>query len=639
MEKKSKSSPMRRDFFTGAIRAMGGSEEAGQNDTRQVELSLSSEEPYTRWFGTEILCHDPGAIDLSRLQDIGVVLFNHDSNTVIGRVDSVTLDEVERKLRATVTFDDDEDSERIYQKVKNGTLKGVSVGYRVSVWEEVGNGAVSSNGRFMGPCEVATKWTPYEISIVAVPADPTVGVGRSYEPENGEGTMDNKNKKPTAPMPEGTKGMEPPADNGQKKVPGGQPEANTMTTRTMEAERKRCSTIMTLCRQFDMDPMPFITGGQTVEATRAAVLENLANTRQPQGVTVQADEADKFRAAAADGLAMRAGIAVEKPASGAEEFRGMSLVRLAAESLSMDGKNVRHMDDTLIMREALTGTGAFPGILSNVANKSLAQAYQLAPTTFQDWTAKGSNKDFKTATRYHLSEAPSLTEINENGEFKHAELKEDFATTKVQTYGATFSITMQALVNDDLGALSRQPAEFGIAARRDINERVYKLIRDNGTFNGTPLFSAKRGNVQTAGLTVAGLGTMKAAMARQTGIAGKQKLNIQPAFLIVPPELEVQAAQLINSVVDPSKNNAAVNPFANKLSVISDPELTDAKTFYLVAAPGYVPTIEVTYLNGQEAPTIESAIQFDTLGIKWRIYQHVGVNIVDFRGIQKSTME
>ena len=127
-------------------------------------------------------------------------------------------------------------------------------------------------------------------------------------------------------------------------------------------------------------------------------------------------------------------------------------------------------------------------------------------------------------------------------------------------------------------------------------------------------------------------------MARQKNIAGEQSLNIQPAYLLVPPELEVQAAQLINSVVDPSKNNAAVNPFANKLSVIADPELTDTKAFYMVAAPGYAPTIEVTYLNGQEAPVIESAIQFDTLGIKWRIYQHVGVNIVDYRGIQKGTI-
>lgn len=116
---------------------------------------------------------------------------------MIGRVDSVELDEQEHKLRAEVVFDDDEESERVYQKVKSGTLKGVSVGYAVDVWEEVEAGAMSSNGRFEGPCSVATHWTPYELSIVSVPADPTVGVGRSYDEKDGENDMENKQKKPT----------------------------------------------------------------------------------------------------------------------------------------------------------------------------------------------------------------------------------------------------------------------------------------------------------------------------------------------------------------------------------------------------------------------------------------------------------
>ena len=72
-------------------------------------------------------------------------------------------------------------SEKIYQKVKSGTLKGVSVGYKVDNFEEVGEGRKSSDMRFDGPCYVARHWTPYEVSIVSVPADPTVGVGRSDE--------------------------------------------------------------------------------------------------------------------------------------------------------------------------------------------------------------------------------------------------------------------------------------------------------------------------------------------------------------------------------------------------------------------------------------------------------------------------
>ena len=80
--------------------------------------------------------------------------------------------------------DDDQESDKIYQKVNNGTLKGVSVGYVVNSWEEVMPGKKSSDGRFTGPCEVAKSWTALEISIVSVPADPTVGVGRAYEEES-----------------------------------------------------------------------------------------------------------------------------------------------------------------------------------------------------------------------------------------------------------------------------------------------------------------------------------------------------------------------------------------------------------------------------------------------------------------------
>ena len=82
---------------------------------------------------------------------------------------------------AEVEFDSDEDADLIYQKVKNRTLKTTSVGYQIDSWEEVMPNKQSADGRFTGPADIARKWTPYEISIVSVPADPTVGVGRELE--------------------------------------------------------------------------------------------------------------------------------------------------------------------------------------------------------------------------------------------------------------------------------------------------------------------------------------------------------------------------------------------------------------------------------------------------------------------------
>lgn len=161
-----------RDLNDISIRAVEGKE-------RTFRLSFSSEEPYDRWFGPEILDHSEGAVDLSRLNSIGVLLYNHDRDEVIGRIDRAWVEN--GRGEAEVTFDDDDESEKVFRKVQSGTLKGVSVGYTIDTWEEVMPNKQSADGKYTGPCSIARKWAPYEISIVSVPADPTVGVGRSAE--------------------------------------------------------------------------------------------------------------------------------------------------------------------------------------------------------------------------------------------------------------------------------------------------------------------------------------------------------------------------------------------------------------------------------------------------------------------------
>lgn len=148
----------------------------GEGNERKFILSFSSEEPYERFWGREILDHDPSAVDLARLNEIGVLLYNHNRDKVIGKICRAWIEN--RRGMAEVEFDSDAESEVIFQKVKSKTLKGVSVGYSIDVIEEVMPGKTSTDGRFNGPCDVAREWAPYEISIVSVPADATVGVGR-----------------------------------------------------------------------------------------------------------------------------------------------------------------------------------------------------------------------------------------------------------------------------------------------------------------------------------------------------------------------------------------------------------------------------------------------------------------------------
>ncbi len=152
---------------------------AAEEDSRRRTISFSSEAPYRRYFGMEILDHGEGAADLGRLNGSGVLLFNHDVDKVLGKVLRAWVEN--GRGYAEVEFDADEEAERIFSKVKSGTLKTTSVRYQVDAWEEVKAGAMSADGRFTGPCRIARRWTPLEVSIVSVPADATVGVGRSEE--------------------------------------------------------------------------------------------------------------------------------------------------------------------------------------------------------------------------------------------------------------------------------------------------------------------------------------------------------------------------------------------------------------------------------------------------------------------------
>lgn len=593
-------------------REMAARADAVNEEARTAELTFSSETPYERWFGPEILDHRAGAVDLSRLVDIGVVLFNHDVDRPIGRVERAWIGD-DARGHALVKFDTDDESEKIFQKVKNGFLRGVSVGYRIREFLQLKEDEVSADGRFKGPAVVVTKWEPLEISIVSVPADPGVGVGRSMETEEKETHMEKK---------------ENPVMDEEKRQQEIREEA-------VKAERKRAADITALCRSFDLAPDAYIEGGLTLDEARAAVLDELAKKKKPVDMEVTADEGDKFRAAASDGVALRAGIAVDHPAEGADAFRGMSLLRLAEDICEREtGKNCRGDNDMLLRSVFSGGTGAFPNILANVGRKALMKAYEEVPATFQYWTAKGSNPDFKPSTRVGLGAADELLEMTEMGEFKSSEITDLGRETTIHTFGREWSLTRRAIINDDLSALSRLPAAYGAAAKRTINKQVYDMLT-----KGAGIFSSANKNQGTGALSIESLKAAKAAMAKQKDPSGKMYLNLQPVYLIVPAELEVEASTLIASAVDPSKNNAYPNPFANRLTVIADPNIENAKAWYLAAAPGVLPGIEVTYLNGVENPTMRTFTDTDVLGIKYQIYLDFGVNLLDYRALYKSIGE
>lgn len=604
-------------------------------DSRTVELSFSSETPYGRWFGDEILCHDEECINLERFNNgLGTLLFNHDRDAVVGHIDKVWIED--NRGKALVRFDEDEQSETIFQKVQSGTLQGVSVGYAIYRYEVLEDeDTKSTNGRFNGPAYVVTDWEPLEISIVSVPADATVGVGRSAEEIHTSIDTQEDNTR-----------MNPKEILNNEEVKSTEPVETGITQadlqKAMEQERKRTSEITALFRDFDVEGADeAIVMGVSVDEARAMVMDQLRARNKGVSVTMGEAESDKFRAAAQDAVLMAAGIPVAEPAPGANELRGYSMIEMARESLRRECDTKANFGDNMEMaRAAINSTSTFPAIMSNLANKSVMTGFNEAETTFQIWAGKGSNRDFKEAARVALSEAGNLELVPEGGQFPHDSLGEASARTKVATYGKLFSLTRQAIINDDLGLFSKIATKYGSAAKRLVNKMVYAQLTGNVKMqDGVALFDSKHGNVAGTGeaLSVKAIAKAITAMRRQKGITGDATLNITPKYLVVPPELEMTAYQIVNSTaaVD-GVNSGVVNPYKGRFVVVADAELTDPDAWYLVADASQHDTIEVTYLNGVETPRLETRQGFDVDGIEYKVAFDCGVSALDFRGVFKN---
>lgn len=603
-------------------------------DSRTVELSFSSETPYGRWFGDEILCHDEECINLERFNNgLGTVLFNHDRDAVVGHIEKVWLED--NRGKALVRFDTDEQSETIFQKVQSGTLQGVSVGYAINRYEVLEDeDTKSTNGRFNGPAYVVTDWEPLEISIVSVPADPTVGVGRSAEEiHTSIDTQEDNTRMDQEKNLEVQEVKSAPVETGLTQAD---------LQKAMEQERKRTSEITAMFRDFDVEGADeAIVLGKSVEEVREMVMNQLRARNKGVSVTMGEAESDKFRAAAQDAVLMAAGIPVADAAPGAQELRGYSMVEMARESLRREsGSTVNFGDNMELARAAINSTSTFPAIMSNLANKSVMVGFNEAETTYQIWAGKGSNRDFKEAARVALSEAGTLELVPEGGQFKQDSFGEASARTKVATYGKLFSLTRQAIINDDLGLFSKIATKYGSAAKRLVNKMVYAQLTGNVKMqDNVALFDTKHGNVAGTGeaLSVKAIAKAITAMRRQKGITGEATLNITPKYLVVPPELEMTAYQIVNSTaaVD-GVNSGVANPYKGRFIVVADAELTDPDAWYLVADATQHDTIEVTYLNGVETPRLETRQGFDVDGIEYKVAFDCGVSALDFRGVFKN---
>jgi HK97 family phage major capsid protein len=232
---------------TRAQRHVTVQQRAVDAESRRVELAFASEEPYARWWGVEILDCSRQAVQLHRMSDgAGPLLWNHDTDEQVGVVESVSIG-ADRVCRAVVRFGRSARAEELLRDVTDGIVRNVSVGYSIddAVLVEM------SDDDSKPDTYRVTRWTPFEVSFVAVPADPTVGVGRSAEDPRIPATPAPV---PAIPPPE-SRTMTTPAQEPVAAQPAA-PAAPLLNVSeaadaARKAERQRASEIRQIGQQFE----------------------------------------------------------------------------------------------------------------------------------------------------------------------------------------------------------------------------------------------------------------------------------------------------------------------------------------------------------------------------------------------------
>lgn len=626
----------------------------------RLRLSAASETPLPRydWGQDEIvnetLGMDADEVDLTRMNTgVAPVLGNHNRYAAHGKTPLAGIGSVERawvedaRLMLDIIISRREALADLRQDIADGLVRAVSIGARplerVLISQTAGQ-----------PAEYRiTRWEPFEVSLVDVPLDISVGINRSGAPTD----------PPTQPQyrwvdipPAGAAGttLERTMPEPVVTIPAATQTPATPAAPTPEVTR---AAPVALIREavrvagFESDlALDMIERGLSIEAAREELFRKMADkananpTRSASAdIVTVTDETDVRRELMAEAIAHRMS-PTAKISDGAREYRHMSLLRMAEESLAAAGIRTRGLAGREIIARAMHGVSDFPLILANVANKRLRTAYEAAPTTYQIWARRAPNApDFKNISVTQLGGAPDLQETQENGEFQYGTIGEGAESYKVVTYGRIVAFSRQAMINDDLRAFDRLISAFASAARRMENRLVYQQLTANAAMaDGTALFHANHGNLAGSGAVISAttLGTGRTAMRTQKGLASEE-LNVTPAYLIVPAKQEQLAYQFTSAQFVPAQTSH-INEFRQggrtALEPVIEPYLdsNSATAWYLAGDGTACDTVEYCWLDGSEGVYIESELGFDVDGLKLKARLDFGAKTTDYRALYKN---
>lgn len=254
-------------------------------------------------------------------------------------------------------------------------------------------------------------------------------------------------------------------------------------------------------------------------------------------------------------------------------------------------------------REAVS-SDTFANVLGNAITRRV-QALFVADTNLQAWRKVATTvpvRDFRTQERTRIGGYGNLPLVLERGAYTALSTPTDGkATYAVAKRGGTESVSIEAIKNDDVGALRRIPSEMMLAAANTLNEFVFDFFRTNPLIHdGKALYHADHGNLFTVALSAAQYSTHRLAMLKQSRSGSGKRNAVSPASILVPFDLQEQAFDLFVRGTNNDKTFVqSLNPV-----VIPVDYWTDANDWVTLADPSRLPVLEIGFLDGNEEPEL-----------------------------------
>jgi hypothetical protein len=301
--------------------------------------------------------------------------------------------------------------------------------------------------------------------------------------------------------------------------------------------------------------------------------------------------------------------------------------------------------DGALMREALN-SASFPNVLGDSITRRMVAEYQRQPNPYGNWRLLTGEpvplNDFRVNKRTRFGAYGDLPIVAEGAPYiPMSSPSDEQATYAPAKRGGTEQVTREMILNDDVGVIRRIPMRIADTAQRTLAKFVWDFVRTNPTiYDAIALFHASHGNLGAAALDAVSLAAARLAMLKQTELGSADRLNIPPATLLVPIDLEQGAHDLFQR----GTNNDPTFIQRMQLTIQAVWYWTDSNDWALAADPARVPMIELGFVGGQEepalfvqdVPTVGSMFSNDAM--TWKIRHEYGGNVLDYRGLYKAVV-